>query len=157
MPLVRYFYYRGQKQEQAEELTQEVFIKIWKTKKYVAKAPFSAWIYRLAQNTLRDAQRKKRPVQIQESAAYHLKHPGPEPEEQLILKQNKQKLKQALAQLSEEQRDLILLSKFDGLKYSEIAQIKKSSSNTIKVRTFRALKALKQTVQEMFHEPNPTL
>ena len=59
--IINFFYKNIGNQEIAEDLAQEVFISVWKTKNYHPKAPFYSWLYKIAKNKLIDYQRKKKP------------------------------------------------------------------------------------------------
>lgn len=146
-PLMNYFYRQGNGVELSEELLQEVFLKLWKAHHYRVQAKFSTWLYRVAQRVLIDHWRKqgRRPHLVSEAdspeamdtTAFSL-------EEQALRRERQQQLQAALAQLSTSQRQVIVLSKFQQLKYADIAEIMGWSVANVKVQVYRALQQLKQ-------------
>jgi len=71
------------------------------------------------------------------------------PEELFARKQDVQYLRQALHQLPEDKRDVLVLSRFHNLRYEEIARIMECEAGTVKVRVYRALKLLRETFCEL--------
>lgn len=145
-PLMNYYYRQGNGVEVSEELLQEVFVKIWKTRNYRVQAKFSTWVYRVAQHLLIDHWRKqgRRPAAVSaETVLAAVEDNARSIEEQTLQHEREQRLYGALQQLSPAQRQVIVLSKFQQLKYSEIGEIMGWSESNVKVQVFRALKALK--------------
>jgi RNA polymerase sigma-70 factor (ECF subfamily) len=149
---------------QAEDLLQTLFLRVHRARgTYQPAAAFSTWIYTIARHLVRDARDKERaeaarrdttrqswretneePVSLNERIGSE--HLAPE-----TLRQRKDiatRLQQALLSLSLEQREVILLSKYEGLHFSEIAAILGCSVPAAKVRAFRALKALRAALGE---------
>ena len=144
---------------EAEDLFQTLFLRIHRAKEtYRPKAAFSTWIYTIARNLVRDAMNKERaeterrettygswqevngdPVAIEHRIADEHRAP----ETLLQRREIAARLQQALSSLSLEQREVILLSKYEGLRFQEIADILGCSMTAAKVRAFRALKALR--------------
>jgi RNA polymerase sigma-70 factor (ECF subfamily) len=71
------------------------------------------------------------------------------PEELFARKQDTLFLRKALQQLPEEKRDVLVLSRFQNLRYEEIARILECEVGTVKVRVYRALKQLRETFCEL--------
>ncbi len=150
---------------QAEDLLQTLFLRAHRAKgTYQPAAAFSTWIYTIARNLVRDALDKERgervrrvttrklqreadeePVPLEERIADE--HPALETK--LQRKEIATRLQQALLSLSLEQREVILLSKYEELSFSEIAAILGCSVTAAKVRAFRALKALRAALGDM--------
>ena len=72
-------------------------------------------------------------------------------DEDILKKEQHKILKNSIEQLSQEQRETLILSRFHELKYREIAEILNVSEGTIKVRIFRAMKNLKKIYAKMEH------
>lgn len=154
-PLVNYFYRVLGTQETAEELAQEVFVKIWLTKHYAPSAPFAAWFWRLARNQQLDHWRAtgRRPqTGADETALAALPTGGHTPEEALLAAEAQRKLQSALQELPARQREVLILSKFQGLKYQQIAESLGMSVANVKIQVFRAIKQLSKRFQEPNHE-----
>ncbi|MDD5541801.1 MAG: RNA polymerase sigma factor [Acidobacteriia bacterium] len=131
----------------SEDLTQEVFVRILKYRHtYRGNSQFTTWMFQIARNARVDHFRKysgeetvKKDEQLEEFAAS-----GPSPRERLEREQEIKLLHGALQQLSEEQREVLVLSRFHGMKYEQVAEILNCSTGAIKARVFRAMQDLKQ-------------
>lgn len=147
--LMAYFYCQLRQRETAEELVQEVFVKVWSSRNYQDQGQFKAWLYRVAHNILVDYLRKQK-ILVQELGADHvgISH---SPESELLASEEAKQVREALMQLPQKQRELLILSRFQGLKHSEIAEITGGSRNTVKVQIFRALKNLTKKFKEVNH------
>lgn len=133
----------------AEDAVQEVFMKVIKhAKSYKNEAKFSTWLYSITANWCRDYMRRwdnKR----KESDSVLMTLPASHeysPERKLENRQNEERILNALSVLNEEQRMAILLSRYQGLTYLEIAQISGCSEGAIKTRVFRAMEILKKSL-----------
>jgi RNA polymerase sigma factor (sigma-70 family) len=135
----------------SEDLVQEAFYKILRSRRtYRPGSPFRPWMYQIARNARTDNFRRPAEVEFQEHMA--------EPvllEDELADREQHEILRRALLQLPEEKRELLLLTRFEGLKYSEIAQMFDCEVGTIKTRIFRALQELKQIVADNTRPPHP--
>lgn len=153
-PLVNYFYRQLHEQEISEDLTQEVFIRVWKAGKYEVKAKFSTWLYRLAYHLLVDHYRKQKrepPQELSTLAEVGLSREASSensPETQAVLRDQQAQIQAALGKLPESQQNILILSKFQDLKYSQIAEILNCPVNRVKVNVFRALKNLTHILKE---------
>ena len=143
----------GNRQD-AEDLSQEVFIKAYHSiKKFRGDAKLSSWLYRVAVNTCIDKKRKKKeiPVNISDdqsedrndSLQYSDKDPNSNPEylaESELMQKN---IKNALQRLSPRERSVFVLRHYNDLQISEIANILNLSIGTVKSLIFRAIQKLK--------------
>lgn len=133
--------------EAAEDATQEVFVKMLKhAKQFHGDAKLSTWLFSITANLCRDYLRKA-DNKAKESEETLLSLPSsPEllPDRNLERRENEQRVQQALHALTPEQREAILLSRYQGLSYAEIAQISGCSEGAVKTRVFRAMETLKK-------------
>jgi len=148
-PLFRYFISMTRNQEIAEDLVQDVFVRILRYRStYDAKQSFTAWMYQIARNANVDQAQKRRGevIGIDEFLERGTEpvSPSPGPEESASQGQNLALLKRALEQLPEDKREILVLSRFQGMKYDEIAQVLGCEVGTVKVRVYRAMRALEQ-------------
>jgi len=135
--------------EAAEDATQEVFVKMLKhANQFNGDAKLSTWLFSITANWCRDYLRKA-DNKSKESDDVLVQLPAsPElsPERTLERRENEQLVRKALATLTPEQREAILLSRYQGLSYAEIAQIAGCSEGAVKTRVFRAMETLKKTL-----------
>lgn len=154
-PLVNYFYRHLAAAEPAEELAQEVFVKIWTARSYVPRTPFGAWFWRLARNQLIDylrAQGRRPQASADDEALSRLPEAGSGPEEALLAAEERRALQAALQALPLRQRNVLILSKFQGLKYQQIAETLGCSVANVKVQVFRAVQALGKHFEGARHD-----
>jgi len=145
--------------EEAEDLAQEVFLRVYRArKKYRPRSKFSTWLFtianNLALNALRTRQRKPVvPLPAQDSGPL-----GPRPAEQLVKDagsspstriQNLELvaiIQQALGKLNERQRMAVVLNKFEEMNYSEIAEVMGLTTQAVKSLLSRARTNLRQVL-----------
>lgn len=129
----------------SEDLVQEVFFRILKYRhSYRPDTPFRAWMYQIARNARLDHLRKRRPETSWEPEM----SPAIEPVDTAQQSQEALLLRTALLQISEDKREVLVLSRFQDLKYEEIAQMLGCEVGTVKTRVHRAL----QELREIFHQ-----
>lgn len=139
--LYNYFLRLTQKPANSEDLVQEVFFRILKYKhSFKPEVPFKRWMYRIAQNVGFDHFGKKKEDQAAEEEPMGAM---PDPIGKLVHDLDVNHLKQAFGQLSLEQREVLVLSRYQDMKYNEIAELTGVSVSAIKVRVHRALKELR--------------
>lgn len=138
---------------EAEDITQEVFLKVWKNlDRYDPQQDFKAWLFAIARNTTIDWLRKRRPVlfssldqtEENDNFADNLVDQEPLPAELFERAELAQILTEALAQLSLDQRTVILLHLEQDLTFEVITQIVDRPLNTVKSQYRRGLIALRQ-------------
>lgn len=132
----------------SEDLVQEVFEKILKYRKTFSEdGTFAAWIFGIARNLHIDYYRKKANDRLENGFTDWDQIPsdgldnqsGSDSESEI----NKWLIRKALDHLDEDKKQVLVLSRYEGFKYSEIADVMGCSENTVKVRAFRALKEMK--------------
>lgn len=137
--------------EKAEELMQEVFLKIWRMGPALREIEsLDAYLGKMTRNrtlnVLRDQARAK--GWIQEVVAEDDIAGRNDTEEALLLKEAKNALKEAIAMLPEQQREVYLLCHEEGLKYDEAAQRLNIAPLTVKTHMQRALKFLRKHLKD---------
>lgn len=152
--LFRYFLRLTGKRELSEDLVQDVFFRMLKYRQsYRDGSPFTSWMYQVARNAHLDSTQKHKVEApwIEE----HLEEPAsaePAPEQIVSRRQDLGLLRRALASLPSEKREVLVLSRFQNLKYEQIAEILACDVGTVKVRVYRAVKALSQIFFELAGE-----
>ena len=143
-PIYRYIYYRVGDILEAEDLTEDVFIKAWEALPgYQIKAhPFKSWLYRIAHNLIVDFHRKKRPISMAEPEVYNNSSHLPSIEKAVETWENAETLAEAVKSLNPEQQQVILLRFVEGLSHQEVGVIIGKSEASSRVIQHRALAAL---------------
>ena len=141
LALFNFYYKLTCERALSEDLVQEVFFRILKYRhSYKPETPFRAWIYQIARNARVDHLRKRRPETSWEPEM----SPAITPDDPAQQKQEAALLHQALMELTEDKREVLVLSRFQDLKYEDIAQMMGCEVNTVKVRVHRALQDLRE-------------
>lgn len=140
--LYNFFCKRNVEGSTSEDLTQNVFVKVIKySHSFDPTYPFRAWIYRIARNILNDHFSKTKLTNPLETS--HLSIAQDSVLEKIEHREQMSQLHQAIAKLGKEDQELIRLSRFEKLKYHEIAPILNLSESGVKMRMYRAMKKLK--------------
>jgi RNA polymerase sigma-70 factor (ECF subfamily) len=143
--------------EEAEDVTQEVFIKVFQTlKSYdAAQGSFSTWLNRVARNHLVDHYRRTRKDRVTSSleeelpAAEERPSPHMEPTGQVESRERKEILQLALDRLSPDLREAVILRDLHDLDYEEIAQVLRVPQGTVKSRINRGRLELGRVLKRM--------
>jgi RNA polymerase sigma factor (sigma-70 family) len=144
--LLGFLYHMTGQRELSEDLVQNVFYRMLKYRHtFRGDGEFRAWMYHLARNVIHDEGRSaKRTIRSQELEPYAERiGGGTVADEHIQKKQELKALHEALTSLNEESREILILSRFQELKYQEIARIMDISEGAVKVRVHRALQQLK--------------
>ena len=145
--LYSFFYRLTSKVEISQDLVQNVFLRMLKYRHtYTGEGEFKTWMYHLARNVHADHYQKNTRLGFADDFTdleNKLKddYNG---EDQVRQEEEAHLLQLALNKLDLEKKELLVLSRFQGLKYKEIALLFGCSEGAIKVRAFRALEELKQ-------------
>lgn len=126
--------------EDAKDVAQDSLIKAFQNiKTFKGKSKFSTWLYRITINTSKDFLRKKRNRMAVENidAVEEIQDKALEPSEQLEQTQERKRIMQAIGQLNEEYRDIIVLRDLQGFSYQEIADLLLINLGTVKSRISR--------------------
>ena len=152
--LFRFFYRLIGRQAAAEDLTHEVFLRMIRYRHtYRSGDLFESWMYRIARNVFADQTKKHRLEQPAGEGQLELVASGrPTPFEAAMKQQDLALLHRALAELPDDKRELIVLSRFQGLSYEQIGQITGCEAGTVKVRVFRAMKEIGQVFHDLQRE-----
>jgi RNA polymerase sigma-70 factor (ECF subfamily) len=127
----------------AEDAAQDVFIKVYAIrKKYQPQAKFSTWLYRITINTCSDVlRRQKKHISLSDLDEKPLDEPSPQ--EVVEVSELVQQVRSAISSLPNNHRTAIILQKYEGLSYDEIADIMKMSRAAVESLLFRARQSLK--------------
>ncbi|WP_420266683.1 RNA polymerase sigma factor [Candidatus Magnetominusculus dajiuhuensis] len=139
----------------AEDITQEVFLKVWKNiKKFDIKKSFKTWIYSIAKNSCIDYLRKRKDIPMsafddedgENIIENNLTDEELKPDEIFVQTQNKKLIEHIMAELSVVQKEVIILKYVNDMSLSEIANIMDIPIDTVKSHHRRALIKMKKSV-----------
>ncbi len=156
--LVNYLYRLLHNVDEAHDLAQEVFIKVYQAlDRFDARYKFSTWIFRVAQNAGIDQIRKRRLKLVSihrreegtsESHDWDLPSPDRGAYGDLRNRERGEAIREAIEGLPWEYRELILLRHFGELSYDEIAALKQMPLGTVKNKLFRGRQMLKEQLAD---------
>jgi len=141
--------------QEAEDVTQEVFVKLWKNvKKYNPEKKFKTWLFQITKNTCIDFLRKRKDMLPAESLEEEqmlatlesITDKSPLPEELLDAEGFSRELEKTLNTLPKIQSQTVTLHLQQDLNFQEIAEVLNEPLNTVKSRYRRALLAIRQTL-----------
>lgn len=158
-PIIHFMYRMVHNQAVAEELAQEVFLRVFRSREtYRAEARFSTWLYRIATNLgvnhARDTrhERSASTVYLDETDSETGTTPDvadstPSAESNLVRRERLNAIRQHVLNLPERQRMAVLMHKYDGMDYKEIGEILKLSESATKSLLFRAYQTLREKLK----------
>ncbi len=127
----------------SEDLVQEVFTRILKYHaSYQGEYKFTIWLYKIARNAHIDHLKKRKEEFSLDDQYDEALSPEPTPPEKAEQAQEIARLNQALSKLSVKKREVLILSRFQNMKYREIAELSGYHVGTVKVLVHRAIKDL---------------
>lgn len=144
--IFRYIYFSTRNYELAKDLTQNTFFKAWKALPSVSisRGSFRAFLFTIARNLIIDWSRSKKELPLETIENF----PSFEdPEKDLIRKEAREVVLQALSKLVEDEKQLILLRFFEELKYGEIAKVIGKKEGSVRVSIYRILKKMKSYIK----------
>lgn len=148
--IYNFFLRQNNDRETSRDLTQNVFSRILKYRHtYDEKQNFKTWIYEIARNIHFDHYRQNHYFTTSYDDSQQPGTRDKDALDEMAETEKREMLAEAIGQLPADQRELIELSRFQGLKYEEISEITGSSVPAIKVKIHRAMKRLKEVYFEM--------
>ncbi len=156
-PVIHYVFRMVQNQAIAEELAQEVFLRVYRSRqKYEPSAKFTTWLFRIATNLAFNWLRDERSRKSQESlndgltagATINLKDRRPSVESVLVHNVKLNAVREAIGSLPEKQRAAVLMHKYEEMEYSQIAKVLGCSDSAVKSLIFRAYESLREKLAQ---------
>jgi RNA polymerase sigma-70 factor (ECF subfamily) len=162
-PVIYFVYRMVQDRAIAEELSQEVFLRVYRSRgTYEPTARFTTWLFRiathLALNWLRDGrnergqQRLDAPRESEKDGdmpAREVSDRKPSAEQRMVYEARLQEVRNAIALLPEKQRAAVLMHKYEEMDYSQIAHVLECSESAVKSLLFRAYETLRARLAHM--------
>ncbi len=162
-PVVHFLYRMVQNQAVAEELAQEVFLRVYRSREsYEPTAKFTTWLYRitthLALNYVRDKRHDKLHDSLDETsddaAPRQLADRVPNVEEEMLRHSALAEIRAAIEALPEKQRSAVLMHKYQEMDYAQIAGALGCSESAVKSLLFRAYETLRNRLQRFAPKEN---
>jgi RNA polymerase sigma factor (sigma-70 family) len=148
--LFSYFYRMSGHAQISEDLVQNVFIRILRfNHQFKGTGSFKTWMYTIAWHEFADHARKNAPfAKMTEFSGIELPEEGT-PETELDQKEEIELLRKAMGQLDDAYRQVLILAKYQEMRYREIAEILECSETAVKTKVFRAMNQLKKTMKRL--------
>lgn len=152
-PLFSFFYRMTSDRVESEDLVQDVFFRLLKYRDtYQPRTSFAAWMYQIARNAHIDQYRRKRPETPWVPEWPEPASSEPAADAKLHKRHEIRLVQQALRALPVEKREVLVLSRYQDLKYEEIGRILGCEAGAVKLRVFRAVRALGEKFRELSGE-----
>lgn len=158
-PVVHFLFRMVQNQAVAEELAQEVFLRVYRSREtYEPTAKFTTWLFRiatrLALNWIRDTKGEKSQESLDEEIANggpqrQVADGNPTVEQQMVRAARLAEVRRAIGLLPDKQRAAVLMHKYEELDYSQIALALECSESAVKSLLFRAYETLRARLAHM--------
>jgi RNA polymerase sigma-70 factor, ECF subfamily len=163
-PLVNFLYRMVHDSAMAEDLAQEVFLRVYRARKqYSPSAKFTTWLFRiatnLALNSIRDNRHRQMdrsldaPADEEDSAPFELPSRDLRVDEHMMERDRCHFIRRAVAALPEKQRVAVLLHKYEEMDYGEIAKVLDCSESALKSLLFRAYETLRVQLAPLVTQP----
>jgi len=158
MPVVHFLYRMIQNRAVAEELAQEVFLRVYRSRAtYEPTAKFTTWMFRiathLALNSLRDGKHERTQEHLDQSSgdlpARQVPDGRPSVEQSMVNQARLGEVRRAVAALPEKQRAAVLMHKYQEMEYKQIAEVLGCSESAVKSLLFRAYETLRARLAHM--------
>ena len=158
LPVIHFLYRMVQNQGVAEELAQEVFLRVYRSREsYEPTAKFTTWLFRiathLALNSLRDGKHRRNEERLDDDSgdgpARQVSDQRPSVEQKMVHQARLEEIRRAVATLPEKQRAAVLMHKYQEMEYSQIARVLNCSESAIKSLLFRAYETLRARLAHM--------
>src|SRR5580698_7051299 len=162
-PLVNFLFRMVKEKATAEDLAQEVFLRVYRARKqYSPSAKFTTWMFRiatnLALNSVRDNRHRQMDVSIdapveEDEAPLQLPSKDIRIDEHMVERDRSEFIRQKISALPEKQRVAVLLHKYEEMDYADIAKILECSESALKSLLFRAYETLRVQLAPLVSQP----
>ena len=159
-PLFRFVYRMMPRAEDAQDICQETFLRVYdKAGRFDPSSRFSTWMYQIALNLCRDQMRKKKRwgalvlpaahrADDDENAALNRFAGDEDPAEDVERTEKVALVRQAMLDLPGDQREVLVMKEYEGMKFKEIAAIVGCSESTVKSRMYYGLRNLRRALAD---------
>ena len=157
-PVIHFLYRMVQNHAIAEELAQEVFLRVYRSRStYEPTAKFTTWLFRiathLALNWLRDGKNERSQEHLDDTSddmpVRQVSDRNPSVEQSMVYQVKIHEIRRAISTLPEKQRAAVLMHKYQEMEYSQIAKVLSCSESAVKSLLFRAYETLRMRLAHM--------
>ncbi len=157
-PVVHFLYRMVQNQAVSEELAQEVFLRVYRSRAtYEPTAKFTTWLFRIAThvalNSIRDRKKEKGHESLDEEmldgVGRQVADRQQTVEQKMVREAKLREVRHAIEALPSKQRAAVLMHKYEGLDYAQIAGVLSCSESAVKSLLFRAYESLRARLAHM--------
>ena len=157
-PIIHFLYRMVQNQAVAEELAQEVFLRVYRSRaSYEPTARFTTWLFRiathLALNHIRDGRHEKGSEsidnEVRDGLVRQLSDHEPTVEQRMLRDARLSEVRLAIEALPAKQKSAVLMHKYQEMEYSQIASVLNCSESAVKSLLFRAYETLRSRLAHM--------
>ena len=157
-PVIHFLYRIVQNQSVAEELAQEVFLRVYRSRaNYEPTAKFTTWLFRIAShlalNWIRDRRHERGQESLdqetQDGMVRQVSDRGVSAEHALVRESKFEEIRRAIQGLPEKQKAAVLMHKYEEMEYSQIAAVLECSESAVKSLLFRAYESLRARLAHM--------
>jgi RNA polymerase sigma-70 factor (ECF subfamily) len=156
--VVHFLYRMVQNHAVAEELAQEVFLRVYRSRStYEPAAKFTTWLFRiathLALNSLRDGKSERLQERLDDDTGdlpvRQVSDRRPSVEQSMVYQAKLDEIRRAIGALPQKQRAAVLMHKYEEMEYSQIAKVLSCSESAVKSLLFRAYETLRARLAHM--------
>jgi len=158
-PVFRFLVHMLGSVEEAEDLAQDTFLKVWdEARRYRPDGKFRSWLLRIAGNRARSALRRRKILRWVsfDLASHDRSAPDDDPARGLERQETAARVRAAVAALPDRQREAVVLKRFEGLSYKEIAEVMQTTVPGVESLLQRAAAGLRARL-DAGPEPEPAL
>jgi RNA polymerase sigma-70 factor (ECF subfamily) len=157
-PVIHFLYRMIQNQAVAEELAQEVFLRVYRSRaSYEPTAKFTTWLFRIAShvalNHIRDGKHERNQESLDqdsdEGMSRQVASTGPTVEQQMLREAKFEEIRRTIQLLPAKQRAAVLMHKYEEMEYAQIAAALECSESAVKSLLFRAYETLRAKLAHM--------
>jgi RNA polymerase sigma-70 factor (ECF subfamily) len=157
-PVIHFLYRMVQNQAVAEELGQEAFLRVYRSRaSYEPTAKFTTWLFRIANhlalNWIRDGKNERGQESLDEvtgdGQVRQVADREPTTEQVMIRQARLAEVRRAIQSLPEKQRSAVVMHKYEEMEYSQIAGVLECSESAVKSLLFRAYESLRLRLAHM--------
>lgn len=146
-------HFLGDRRE-AEDVTQDVFLRMWKHRSSLEAQAVAGWLFRVARNACVDVYRRNRLQRVIESddelALENAAAGTPQPDQWAERQHLERHLRESLDELREPYKSIVILREMQGLKYEEICEALDLPMSTVKVYLHRGRRTLREKLREVY-------